>query len=53
MPGEDRDLLHGGKRVVDLEVKKDPQAVLDLAEVAENCAPGAKPIEVRVTMLLT
>ena len=35
MPAEDVDLLHRGKRVVDLDVKKDPQALLDLAAKAD------------------
>ena len=35
MPAEDVDLLHRGKRAVDLDVKKDPQALLDLAAKAD------------------
>jgi alpha-methylacyl-CoA racemase len=35
MPAEDVDLLHRGKRVVDLDVKKEPQALLDLAAKAD------------------
>jgi len=35
MPPEDRDLLHRGKRIVDLDVKKQPQALLDLAAKAD------------------
>ena len=35
MPAEDVDLLHRGKRTVDLDVKKDPQALLDLAAKAD------------------
>ncbi|BBY25933.1 CaiB/BaiF CoA transferase family protein [Mycolicibacterium sediminis] len=35
MPAEDVDLLHRGKRIVDLDVKKDPQALLDLAAKAD------------------
>ncbi len=35
MPAEDVDLLHRGKRVVDLDVKKDPEALLALAAKAD------------------
>lgn len=35
MPAEDVDLLHRGKRIVDLDVKNDPQALLDLAAKAD------------------
>lgn len=35
MPAEDRDLLHRGKRIVDLDVKKDPNTLLDLAAKAD------------------
>ena len=35
MPPEDRDLLHRGKRIVDLDVKTQPQALLDLAAKAD------------------
>ena len=35
MPAEDRDLLHRGKRIVDLDVKNEPQALLDLAAKAD------------------
>ncbi len=35
MPPENRDLMHRGKRTVDLDVKKDPQALLDLAAKAD------------------
>ena len=35
MPAEDVDLMHRGKRSVDLDVKKDPQALLDLAAKAD------------------
>jgi len=35
MPPEDRDLLHRGKRIVDLDVKAQPQALLDLAAKAD------------------
>ncbi len=44
MPPEDRDLMHRGKRTVDLDVKKQPQALLDLvakADVILDCfRPG-------------
>jgi alpha-methylacyl-CoA racemase len=35
MPAENVDLLHRGKRIVDLDVKADPQALLDLAAKAD------------------
>jgi alpha-methylacyl-CoA racemase len=35
MPSEDRDLLHRGKRIVDLDVKAHPGALLDLAAKAD------------------
>ncbi len=35
MPIEEEDLLHRGKRIVDLDVKKEPQALLDLAAKAD------------------
>ncbi|GBE68069.1 fatty-acid-CoA racemase [Mycobacterium sp. MFM001] len=35
MPAEDRDLLHRGKRIVDLDVKTQPQLLLDLAAKAD------------------
>jgi alpha-methylacyl-CoA racemase len=35
MPPEDRDLLHRGKRIVDLDVKSQPQALLELAGKAD------------------
>ncbi|MGA8328036.1 MAG: CaiB/BaiF CoA-transferase family protein [Mycobacterium sp.] len=35
MPTEDRDLLHRGKRTVDLDVKADPQPLLALAAKAD------------------
>jgi alpha-methylacyl-CoA racemase len=35
MPPEDRDLLHRGKRIVDLDVKAQPQALLELAVKAD------------------
>jgi alpha-methylacyl-CoA racemase len=35
MPAEDRDLLHRGKRIVDLDVKTQPQILLELAAKAD------------------
>jgi alpha-methylacyl-CoA racemase len=35
MPSEDRDLLHRGKRIVDLDVKTQPEALLALAAKAD------------------
>jgi alpha-methylacyl-CoA racemase len=35
MPPEDRDLLHRGKRIVDLDVKAQPRALLELASKAD------------------
>lgn len=35
MPAEDRDLLHRGKRIVDLDVKSRPEALLGLAAKAD------------------
>lgn len=35
LPGEDRDLLHRGKRIVDLDVKADPKKLLALAAKAD------------------
>ncbi len=35
MPSEDRDLVHRGKRIVDLDVKARPEALLDLAAKAD------------------
>ena len=35
MPAEDRDLLHRGKRIVDLDVKSQPQILLELAAKAD------------------
>ncbi|MCQ4360761.1 CoA transferase [Mycobacterium gordonae] len=35
MPAEDRDLLHRGKRIVDLDVKTQPGVLLDLAARAD------------------
>lgn len=35
IPREDRDPLHRGKRIVDLNIKEDPQALLDLVAKAD------------------
>ena len=35
MPSEDRDLMHRGKRIVDLDVKTQPEALLELAAKAD------------------
>src|SRR5258707_3518306 len=35
MPSEDRDLLHPGKRIVDLDVKAQPQGLLQLSAKAD------------------
>ncbi|MBW0012248.1 CaiB/BaiF CoA-transferase family protein [Mycobacterium sp.] len=35
MPSEDRDLLHRGKRIVDLDAKTQPRALLELAAKAD------------------
>jgi alpha-methylacyl-CoA racemase len=43
MPAEDVDLLHRGKRVVDLDVKKDPQTLLDLVARADVLLEGFRP----------
>ncbi|HME49445.1 CaiB/BaiF CoA-transferase family protein [Mycobacterium sp.] len=43
MPREDRDLMHRGKRVVDLDVKNDPQALLDLVATADVLIDPFRP----------
>src|ERR1700738_5236386 len=43
MPREDRDLMHRGKRVVDLDVKNNPQALLDLAAKADVLLDPFRP----------
>jgi alpha-methylacyl-CoA racemase len=43
MPAEHVDLLHRGKRVVDLDVKKDPRALLDLVAKADVLLDGFRP----------
>jgi alpha-methylacyl-CoA racemase len=43
MPAEDRDLLHRGKRIVDLDVKTQPQALLELAAKADVLLDGFRP----------
>ena len=43
MPAENVDLLHRGKRVVDLDVKKDPQALLALVDKADVLIDAFRP----------
>jgi alpha-methylacyl-CoA racemase len=43
MPAEDVDLLHRGKRVVDLDVKREPQTLLDLVAKADVLLDGFRP----------
>jgi alpha-methylacyl-CoA racemase len=43
MPAEDVDLLHRRKRVVDLDVKEDRQALLNLAAKADVLLDGFRP----------
>src|SRR5213078_2861934 len=43
MPAEDVDLLHRGKRVVDLDLKADRQALLDLVAKADVLIDGFRP----------
>jgi len=43
MPAEDVDLMHRGKRVVDLDVKQDRQALLDLVAKADVLIDGFRP----------
>jgi alpha-methylacyl-CoA racemase len=43
MPREDRDLMHRGKRVVDLDVKNEPQKLLDLAAKADVLIDPFRP----------
>ncbi len=43
MPAEDRDLLHRGKRTVDLDIKAQPGALLDLAAKADVLLDGFRP----------
>ena len=43
MPREDRDLMHRGKRVIDLDVKNNPQALLDLAAKADVLLDPFRP----------
>ncbi len=43
MPPEDRDLLHRGKRIVDLDVKTQRQVLLDLAGKADVLLDGFRP----------
>lgn len=43
MPAENVDLLHRGKRVVDLDVKKDPGTLLDIAAKADVLIDAFRP----------
>ena len=43
MPSEDRDLLHRGKRIVDLDVKTQPELLLELAAKADVLLDGFRP----------
>jgi alpha-methylacyl-CoA racemase len=43
MPAENVDLLHRGKRTVDLDVKKEPQSLLDLAAKADVLLDPFRP----------
>lgn len=43
IPAENVDLLHRGKRVVDLDVKKEPGALLDLAAKADVLIDAFRP----------
>lgn len=43
MPREDRDLMHRGKRVVDMDVKNQPQLLLDLAAKADVLLDPFRP----------
>jgi alpha-methylacyl-CoA racemase len=43
MPREDRDLMHRGKRIVDLDVKGEPQKLLDLAAKADVLLDPFRP----------
>lgn len=43
MPLEEADLLHRGKRTVDLDVKKDPKALLDLVAKADVLLDPFRP----------
>jgi alpha-methylacyl-CoA racemase len=43
MPSEEEDLLHRGKRTVDLDVKKQPEALLDLAAKADVLIDPFRP----------
>jgi len=43
MPREDRDLMHRGKRIVDLDVKSEPQKLLDLVAEADVLLDPFRP----------
>src|SRR3954468_8569143 len=43
MPAENLDLLHRGKRIVDLDVKREPQGLLALVGKADVLLDGFRP----------
>jgi alpha-methylacyl-CoA racemase len=43
MPAENVDLFHRGKRIVDLDVKREPRRLLDLAAKADVLLDGFRP----------
>ncbi|MET0474903.1 MAG: CaiB/BaiF CoA-transferase family protein [Mycobacterium sp.] len=43
MPAEDVDLMHRGKRIVDLDVKNEPELLLDLVARADVLLDGFRP----------
>ena len=43
MPAEDKDLLHRGKRIVDLDVKREPGRLLDLVAKADVLIDAFRP----------
>ena len=43
MPAEDLDLLHRGKRIVDLDVKNEPSKLLDLVAKADVLIDAFRP----------
>ncbi len=47
MPAEDVDLTHRGKRIVDLDVKKEPQTLLELAAKADVLLDCFRPGNLR------
>ena len=43
IPAEDLDLMHRGKRIVDLDVKREPGTLLDLVAKADVVIDGFRP----------